>query len=392
MILLAAQLCKFFDNASRKKKGKKMSKSIVVLKEYARGEKRVILSPDEVSLFVAHGYDVFVENGAGMGIGIPDGSYENVGAVIVGTEEAWQVSNVVLKYKPPTSEQYQYLHPDMTIGAIFHAEGNYALIKALLNSGVTAYTYEFFQTNDGIYPMTVIGGEIAGKMAVIYAAYHLQVQYGGSGVLLSNVLGENPAKCVVIGYGNVGSSVAIQLANLGCDVLVLGTNQEKLRRFQSVVGNRIKTAIYTPQLLEAVLPEADAVFGAILISTYTTPPIVTEAMVKSMKPGSILVDVTSGYGPGYMETFTQESSLVEPVFTRFGVLHCKIDNLPSAVPTSTARAYSRVAAPYLLNMVNAIYSGNTEPISQRGMIVSRGKITHPVIQEHFEYYKGKEET
>ena len=367
-----------------------MIKSIAVLKESARGERRVILGPDEASLFVSHGYDVFVETGAGTGVGIADADYENVGAIIVSSKEAWQSSKVVLKYKPPTPEQFQYLHSDLTIAAIFHAEGNYALIKALLESGVTAYTYEFFQTDDGLYPMTVIGGEIAGKMAVIYASFYLQIQHGGSGVLLSNVLGENPAKCVVIGYGNVGSSVAIQLANLGCDVLVLGTNQEKLRRFQSITGNRIKTAIYTPKLLEAVLPEADAVFGAILISTYTTQPIISEAMVKSMKPGSVLVDVTSGYGPGYMETFIQESSLAEPVFTRFGVLHCKIDNLPSAVPVTTARAYSRVAAPYLLNMVNAVYAGTPEPISERGMIMSGGKITHHVIQEHFDYYKDKE--
>lgn len=349
------------------------------------------MAPSEVSIFIENGYQVLVENGAGIGVGIADAEYVAHGAIIVNTEEAWTRTDVVFKYKPPTVDEYKYLHRGLNIGAIFHAEGSYELIQALMQSRVNAYTYEFFQTVEGIYPMTVVGGEVAGKMAVIYAAYHLQTSQGGRGILLSNVLGQDPAKCVVIGYGNVGSAVAIQLANMGCDVVVLGTNQEKLRKFQSIAGNRVRTRLTSQEALWEEIPSADAVFGAVLISTYNTPPLITEDMVKAMKTGSIIVDVTSGYGAGYMETFTDQTHLSEPTYTKFGVIHCKIDNLPSAVPISTAKAYSKVAAPYLLRLAESIYTGNPDYVSAQGMIFSDGQIVHPVIEEHYRHYQQQEE-
>ena len=364
-----------------------MKKKISVLKETSSNETRVVLCPSEVPIFLDTGYEVLVETNAGIGIGFEDSVYEKAGAKIVSCENAWKQSKFILKYKPPTSEEYTYLHEDMHLGAIFHAEGNPTLIRAMLKSRMTAYSYEFFETSDKTFPLAIVGGEIAGKMAVIYAAYHLQIQRGGSGTLLSNSLETKPPKVLVIGYGNVGSAVAKMTSDMGADVLVLGTNAKKLRQFQLIMGNNVQTALCTPEVLKKELPQTDAVFGAILISTFDTSPIITTDMVKTMKPGSIIVDVTSGYGSGYLETFDRNTTLAEPVFERFDVLHCKIDNLPSAVPITTARAYSRVAAPYFLRLGEAIYGVEDDPISSAGMIVSQGKIIHAEVQKHMDHYQ-----
>ncbi|WP_167815434.1 NAD(P)-dependent oxidoreductase [Pseudoalteromonas galatheae] len=364
-----------------------MNKKIVsVIKERAKGECRVILTPKEVEQFFRKGFTVLVEQGAGIKAGHDDTSYSDVGAQIVSQKQAWS-SNFVLKYKPPLPDEWKWLRPDMHLCAIFHAEGDPGLVTALVRSGVTAYSYEFFQKENGDFPLAIPGGEIAGKMAVLYGAYHLQRHLGGSGVLLTETKGASKAKVTIIGYGNVGSASARLALAMGAEVVVLGRSGEGLKRFELNLGGNIRTAICSEQVLQRELSDTDLLIGAILISTYDTKPIVHDDLVKLMPKGSMIVDVTCGYGSGYMPSFDQETSFEDPVYEKYGVLHCKIDKLPAQFPITTTEAYSANALPYLLRLAEMVYEGTFDSISSTGKIVSQGKITHPVIQKHMDHYR-----
>lgn len=362
-----------------------MKKTVSIIKEKEVGERRVIATPREVAAFRDAGYEVFVEEAAGMGIGITDDEYRTAGALVVDTTTAWSVSRWVVKYKPPVESEFQYLNKEKVLCAVFHAEGNKSLVRKLLDSKCTAYTYEFFRTPEGVFPLSVARSEIAGKVAIIYAAYYLQAHLGGSGILLAPVVNIKPPKVLVIGYGNAGGAAARQAAAMGADVTVLGTHREHLRAFQATMPSNTRCLINTSEVLEREIVDADVVIGAILISTYDTPAMVTEAMIKRMKKGSIIVDVTAGYGSGFMPTFTQRTTFDTPVYERFGVLHCKIDTLPLGYPTTTVNAMSQHLMPYIIALGDTIYDPNkTNPTAEAGKIVEAGKIIHAEVQRHFE--------
>ncbi len=364
-----------------------MKKSISILKETLAGEKRVILLPKHVKGFIQSGYDVYVEENAGIEIGVTNKEYENVGATIVTTEQAWTCSNVIIKYKAPTEKEYKYFRHDLTISAIFHAEGNEILVKRMCETGLTAYSYEFFETEDGYFPLAMPGGEIAGKVAFFEAAHLLQTQFGGCGRLLADVHGVSKSKIIVIGYGNVGNAIINMAYRLGNEIVVFGTNLAKMKKSLSCYGNGVKLHVLNREKLLHEIKDADAVFGAILISTFDTPPIIDEDILKYMKRGSILMDVTCGYGCGYMPTFRKKTSLQKPYYVYNDILHCKIDNLPAAFPETTTIAYSNNAAEYLFEMAESIYGSKNDPVSAKGQIIKNGNIIHPVIRQHLEFYE-----
>lgn len=359
-------------------------KSVAIVRETRTGERRVILKPAQVRLMRDAGFRVFVERGAGGGLEISDREYERAGAEIVSTDTAWTASPLVLKYKAPLPDEFRYLRPELHLGAFLHAEGDPRLTLALCRARVTAYSYELFRTREGIFPLSAASSEIAGKMAVLYGGYHLQSHLGGAGVLLAGVTGLEPPKVVVIGYGNAGGAAARLAASMGADVAVLGTNPVRLRRFAATMPRNVRCLINGPAVLERELPDADLVIGAILISTYDTPPIVTDDLIRRMKRGAVVVDVTCGYGPGYMPTCDQLTSHTAPTFERHGVLHIKIKTLPESVPVTTNEAVSMLVAPYLLNLAHAVYGEAVDPVSEAGKVTQAGEIVHRVVRRHME--------
>ena len=369
-----------------------MRKSVSVIKEVLKGEKRVILLPEHVKKFKENGFDIYVESNAGEALGYDNTAYTNEGAEVVDTDTAWRCSDFVLKYKGPAESEYKYFRKDLTLSAIFHAEGNKTLIEQMCDAGITAYSYEFFRIDDDIFPLAVPGGEIAGKVGFIHASYLLQSQFNGSGVFLADVIGAKKPKVVVIGYGNVGNAVIRMAANLGNEVVVFGTNAQKLRKYASTLDSNVKCLVLNKKDLINELKDADAVFGAILISTYDTEAIIDEDMLSVMKKGSIIVDITCGYGPGYLPTFKQPTSLTQPVYEYEGILHCKIDNLPAAYPMTTTKAYLNNAMPYILNLANSHYDKDIkDTVSENGKIIDNGKIVHPVISQHMRFYEEQEQ-
>lgn len=358
-------------------------KTVSVPKEKRPGETRVSLLPDNVRRFIEAGFTVFVERGAGAGAGFDDEAYAVAGAEIVSAEEAWSRSPFIAKLFAPAPEEYGFLREGQHIGGLLHAEGNKALVDRLCESGVTAYSYEYFRTPDGIFPLTAALSEISGKMAVFYAAYHLQKHLGGCGVLLAQTPGAPPPKVVVIGYGNAGGAAARMAAGLGCDVVVLGSNRERLRQFQASVPPNVRCLLNTREVLEREVTAADVVIGAILISTFDTPAMLDEALVKRMRPGAMIVDVTCGYGPGYMPTFDRMTSHEAPTYIRHGVVHMKIDTLPAGVPYTATAANSALMTPYLIALGDAIFDPRAaDPISEAGKVVEAGRVVHPEVRRN----------
>lgn len=360
--------------------------NVGLAKEIRAGEKRVLLTPDSISDFVNAGYRVYVENDAGKNAGFRNLDYERKGAIIVSQSKLWEMSDIVIKFKSPQISEYSYLKENQIIGAFMHAEGNPELVKVLCQKKVNAYAFEFFETNEGIFPMSLIDSEIAGKLAMIYGMYHLQSHIGGEGVLLSPVIGVKIPKVVVIGYGNAGNA-AIRVAEaMGIDVVVFGRNSERLRKYQATVKPNVQCYVYDSKVFEEQVLEADLVIGAIQISTFDTPAILTEDIVRRMKKGAMIVDITCGYGEGYLPTFDKFSTFENPVYERFGVLHCKIDLLPAAVPLTTTMGVSKHITPYLLKWMDSISNGIRDDVSAAGMIIKEGIVTHPEVKKHMEYY------
>lgn len=359
-----------------------VAKRVSVLKETRVGERRVIVTPPDVAAFRDAGFEILVETGAGRGAGHEDADYEGYGATVVSTREAWTGSDLVVKYKAPGPAEYELLRPGLHVASFMHAEGNGVLIDALVGSGVTAYALEFFRAASGIFPLAVPDSETSGKLAVLYGAYHLQSHLGGRGVLLASTPGARPARVLVIGYGNAGAAAARTAAALGAEVVVLGTNRERLRRFQASMPPSVTCLLNSPETLERELPTVDLVVGAILISTYDTEPIIDERLVRTMRPGSMIVDVTVGYGAGYLPTFDHQSVHEDPVYERFGVLHCKIDPMPASVPVSESQAVGGLVAPYLVELGRAVYGEQEDPTSAAGRIVADGHVVHPELERH----------
>lgn len=365
-----------------------MKTSISVIKERKENERRVILTPSEVAKLVEWGYTVYVEHDCGIFCGYDDDLYKQQGAQIVSQQEAWKCSDIQLKYKAPLECEYEFFSDKTVLLGLLHAEGNCALLNAMIKSKMTAYSFEFFETDDGFFPLAYPGGEIAGKSAVFYAAHYLQNSQGGKGKLLCDITGVKRPRIGIIGYGSVGSGAISLAVSLGCEVIVFGEKMERLRKLQINYGSKVKIVESTQENLEQVVPTLDVLIGAILISTYDTKPIITEDMIKKMEKGSVVIDITCGYGSGYMPFIKGYTTLQEPI-KRVGNINCiKIDMLPAAYHQTTTIAYAANLLPYLEKFLQSGVSSELDRTSQRGCIISRGNIIHSEVQKHWSYYEN----
>lgn len=355
-------------------------KSVSILKESRDGDLRVIALPSEVAAFVSQGYQVYVEHDAGLGQGASDEDYRSAGASVVGTEEAWTASEVVFKCRCPSEAEYRYFRPGLHLSSTFYLGDKPDLADVLNDRGVNAYSYEMFEADDGSFPLMTTDSEISGHMAVIYAAYHLQDQLGGSGKMLGRMPGVEPTRVLVIGHGNAGGAAARTAAALGADVTVVGTSLARLRRFAATVPGNVTCELNTPELLASLVPRSDVIIGAILISNHGTPAIVTEELVASMRPGSVIIDVTCGYGPGYLPTADHRTRELTDAYVRHGVVHLKNDCMPKLVYLTATAAMSRAAFPHLLALAEAVYTGTPDPTSKRGQVTREGAVVHPHIR------------
>ena len=323
-------------------------RTLGVPREIKTQEYRVAMTPDGVREFERHGIEVFVETGAGEGASFRDDDYRAAGATIVPTAaDAWG-QEMVVKVKEPKAEEFGYLRADLTLFTYLHLAAYPEVAKALTASGTTALAYETVQLAGGALPLLAPMSEVAGRLAPQMGAHYLERHNGGRGVLMGGAPGVQPAKVVVLGAGNVGWNSAWIAAGMEAEVVLFDKNLDRLRWVDQINKGRIVTLASNRGALERNIADADLVIGAVLVAGGRAPIVVTEDMVRTMKPGAVIVDVAVDQG-GCIETI-HETTHAAPVYELHGVLHYAVGNMPGAVPHTSTYALTNATLPYQLDL------------------------------------------
>ena len=321
-----------------------------VVKELKEGETRVAITPDVVAMLHADGLNVLIESGAGNLSGFSDEDYINNGATVVkSAKEVWDNSKVIVKVKEPQPCEFQYFRPDLIIFSYLHLAVEQELTKELLKKKVTTIASESVKTADNQLPLLTPMSEIAGRLAVQIGARLLESHKGGSGVLLSGVPGVQPGKVIIIGAGVAGFNAAQIAIGMGADVSIFDVNPKKLVQIDGIYGTSIKTHYCNPAKIAQEVPKADILITCVLNPSHVAEKIVSQEVVKTMKKGSVIVDVAIDQG-GNVETIDKCTTHENPTYEKHGVLHCAIPNIPSAVPKTASYAYSYAMYPYLKSL------------------------------------------
>lgn len=327
---------------------------IGVPKEIKNNENRVAITPAGVFHFINQGHEVFVEKGAGIGSGFLDDQYVQAGAQIVErAEEAWG-QEMVMKVKEPLPEEYGYFREGLILFTYLHLAAEASLTKALTDAKVVGIAYETVQLPNRSLPLLTPMSEVAGRMSSQIGAQFLEKPKGGKGILLSGVPGVQRGKVTIIGGGVAGTNAAKIAIGLGADVTIIDLNVERLRQLEDIFGKEIKTLMSNPMNIAEAVQESDLVIGAVLIPGAKAPKLVTEEMIKSMKPGSVVVDIAIDQG-GIFETTDRMTTHDNPTYTKHDVLHYAVANMPGAVPRTSTMALTNVTVPYAVDIANKGY-------------------------------------
>jgi len=353
---------------------------IGVPKEIKVHEYRVGLVPAGVRELVDAGHQVLVESGAGSGIGFEDPHYKAAGAKIAASAaEVFATSDLIVKVKEPQLVECARLGSGQVLFTYLHLAADREQAEALLASKSTAIAYETVTASDGSLPLLTPMSEVAGRMSVQVGANCLQKANGGFGVLLGGVPGVAPAKVVILGGGVSGTHAAEMAVGLRADVTVVDRSVKRLRELSSVFGSQLKTAYSTAHAIEELVKDADLVIGAVLIAGAAAPKLVTRAMVKTMKPGAVLVDIAIDQG-GCFET-SRPTTHAEPTFLVDGVIHYCVTNMPGAVPRTSTFALTNATLPYVKSLADHGWRQalRADAGLARGLNVHDGRIAHEAV-------------
>jgi alanine dehydrogenase len=327
---------------------------IGVPKEIKNNENRIAMTPAGAMHLVTAGHEVYIESGAGLGSGFTDEEYIQAGANVVGTaSEAWS-QEMVMKVKEPLQEEYSYFREGLILFTYLHLAAEAELTKALIESKVIGIAYETVQAPNRSLPLLTPMSEVAGRMASQIGAQFLEKQYGGMGILLGGVPGVRRGKVTIIGGGVVGTNAAKIAVGLGADVTILDLDPERMRELDDIFGKEINTLMSNPMNIAESVAESDLVIGAVLIPGAKAPKLVTEEMIKSMKNGSVIVDVAIDQG-GIFETTDRITTHDNPTYEKHGVVHYAVANMPGAVPRTSTIGLTNVTVPYALQIANKGY-------------------------------------
>lgn len=362
-------------------------------KEIKNNENRVGLTPGGVSTLIKNGHKVFVEKSAGDGSHFDDEKYIEAGAEILeDKKELFNKSEIIVKVKEPLESEYELFRPGQILCTYLHLAPNLPLTKALLAEKVTGVAYETVQLPNGQLPLLSPMSEVAGRMSVQVGANLLQSYNGGMGILLGGVPGVSSAEVVIIGGGVVGTNAAKMAVGLGAKVTVLDVNKSRLVYLDDIFGGRISTIICNEYNAAQTVKNADLLIGAVLVPGASAPKIVKEYMVKTMKKGSVIVDVAIDQG-GSIETVDRITTHDAPYFEKYGVIHYSVANMPGAVPRTSTLALEAATLPYLANIANKGVKQAllADPSLLKGLNTHDGKVTCKPVAESlgFEYADSK---
>jgi alanine dehydrogenase len=357
-------------------------RTVGVPKEIKTAEHRVAMTPDGVRELERHGINVFVEAGAGAGASINDADFVAAGADIVpSAADAWAQEMVVKVKEPQEEEEFQYLREDLTLFTYLHLAAYPEVAKALLAAKTTALAYETVQLASGALPLLAPMSEVAGRLAPQMGAHFLERHNGGRGVLMGGAPGVRPAKVVVLGAGNVGWNAAWIAAGMEAEVVLLDKNLDRLRWVDQIHRGRIMTVASNRGAIERSIADADLVIGAVLVAGGRAPVVVSEDMVKSMRPNAVIVDVAVDQG-GCIET-VHETTHEDPVYELHGVIHYAVGNMPGAVPHTSTYALTNATLPYLQEVAvhGPAGASRRDPAMASGVNTVAGTVTNQPVAE-----------
>lgn len=354
-----------------------------VVKEIKNNENRVAMTPAGVSALKRAGHEIIIETQAGVGSGIEDQEYVEAGARIANSnKEVFEAAEMIMKVKEPLPPEYDLFREGQILFTYLHLAPEPELTRALMRKKVVSIAYETVQLADGSLPLLTPMSEVAGRMATQIGAHFLEKPQGGRGVLLGGVPGVPPADVVVIGGGVVGTNAAKVAVGMGASVTILDINAERLRYLDDIFGGRLVTLMSNSYNIAAAVRRADLLIGAVLIPGARAPHLVSEEMVKTMKPGSVIVDVAIDQG-GSIETIDRVTTHSNPTYVKHGVVHYSVANMPGAVARTSTFALTNATLPYALQLAN---KGWKQAIKEdqalaKGVNVLDGKITYRAVAE-----------
>ncbi len=357
---------------------------IGVPKEVKDQEYRVAMTPGGVRQLVEYGHGVVIQSGAGLGSGFSDEQYRSEGAEIVPTSaEAWK-AELVVKVKEPQPQEYGFLHPGLILFTYLHLAAERNLTLEMMKRGLTGIAYETVEQPDGQLPLLKPMSEVAGRLAVQIGAHYLEKVNGGAGKLMGGVPGVEPATVAIIGAGTVAANAARIALGMEAEVVVLDVNIDRLVHLEETLEGRLKTLSSNPLNIAEAVSQADLLIGAVLLKGARTPRLVTRSMIKSMKPGSVVVDVSVDQG-GCVET-VRPTTHSNPVYLVDGILHYGVTNMPGAVPRTSTYALSNATLSYIVKLANG---GLRKAVKDdhalaMGVSIHAGKATYGAVAEAFD--------
>ena len=356
---------------------------IGVPKEIKAEENRVALTPAGVSALVSHGHRVLVERGAGNGSGLTDAQYREAGGRILTARQVWHDAEMMLKVKEPLPSEYRYLREGLIVFTYLHLAASAGLTEVLRTKKVDAIGYETIQLDDGSLPLLAPMSEVAGRLSIQVGSWCLQKQNGGSGILLGGASGVRPANVVVLGAGIAGANACQIATGVGAHVSVIDHNPAKLRYLHDILGGQITTVMSNRANIEEEVAAADLIVGAVLIAGAKAPHLVTRKMLRAMRPGSAIVDISIDQG-GCFET-SRPTTLDAPIYITDRVVHYCVTNMPAIVPRTSTFALTNATLSYAVELAEKGLQRalRENPALQRGANTLAGHITHAGVAEAF---------
>jgi len=324
-----------------------------VPKEIKNHENRVAMVPDGVHEIVRMGHRVLIEASAGLGSGIPDEDYVKAGAELCADKAAlFDEADIICKVKEPVPSEYGYFHEGQTLFTYLHLAADQPQAQFLREKKITAFAYETVQTEDGALPLLTPMSEVAGRMSIQIGCVLLQKDNGGKGLVLGGVPGVAPAEVVILGGGIVGLNAAKMASWMGARVTVLDISRKRLMYIDDIFGGKVTTLMSSAYNIAAAVKKADLLIGAVLVPGAKAPCLVTEEMVKSMAPGSVIVDVAIDQG-GSIETVDRVSTHENPAYEKHGIIHYSVGNMPGAVPRTSTFALTGMTIQYMKRILSS---------------------------------------
>ncbi len=357
---------------------------IGVPKEIKNHEYRVAITPSGVVDFIKNGHQVIIEKDAGVGSAIPNDEYEKAGAKIINSaDEVWQKADMILKVKEPIKEEYSRLRKDQILFTYLHLAASKECTDALLNSKTTAIAYETVELEDRSLPLLAPMSEVAGRLAAQVGAHSLLKFQGGRGLLLGGVPGVKKGNVVVIGGGVSGQHAATIALGLEANVTILDLNVERLKQLNELFDGRVQTLVSNAYEIERNVLEADLVIGAVLVPGAKAPKLVTNDLVKRMKPGSVLVDIAIDQGGCFEDS--RPTTHAEPTYKVHNSIFYCVANMPGSVPNTSTFALTNVTMPYAKAIANKGWKKalKDDQALRLGLNVHDGKLTYQAVAEAF---------